>query len=111
MDKELSKLPRLGEDSMSPCACCHRQLLETELPIFYRFEGKQCGIDGEVVKKHIGLAMQMGGGADGLHLASIMGPGTKPVVVMHTGTSFNICQRCMGAADLLPLLNAVLVDE
>jgi hypothetical protein len=39
MDTELKKL---GEEAMGPCACCQRQLLETEFPLFLRIGMKRC---------------------------------------------------------------------
>lgn len=71
-----------------------RQLLETELPIFYRLDIAHCGIDGEEVRKHVGLAMTMGGGQNGLVLADVLGPRTEPVVVVGTQKGANVCHSC-----------------
>lgn len=100
---ELSNLPRLGEDAMSPCVGCGRQLLETGLPIFNRITIEQCGIDGNAVRQHVGLALAMGGGRDGLILADVLGPGVKPVVVVQKHMPVNICHEC-GMRDDLSML-------
>jgi hypothetical protein len=94
MNEELKNLPRLGEDAMGPCAMCGTQLLGTGLPLFYRLEAQRCGIDAKEVQRHVGLAMTMGGGRGGLALASVMGPGVKPVVVMAKPAPFNVCTQC-----------------
>jgi hypothetical protein len=96
-DDALKDLPRLDDTAMSPCVCCKRQLLETGLPIFFRIEAKQCGLDGPAIRQHVGLAMSMGGGLDGLALASVLGPGIKPVIIMETITTFNVCHDCASA--------------
>lgn len=69
MTKELSGLSRLGIEAMGPCHACGRQLLETEVPVFYRVQASQCAIDAIEIRKHVGLAMAMGGGAGGFALA------------------------------------------
>jgi len=94
MDDPLKDLPRLGGHAMGPCVICRRQLLETELPIFFRVKAQQCGLDRQEINRHVGLAMAMGGGADGLALAGILGPGVKPVIVMDSITDFNVCHSC-----------------
>ncbi|CAN5279302.1 hypothetical protein BH11PSE5_BH11PSE5_30770 [soil metagenome] len=100
----LKDLPRLDDTAMGPCVICQRQLLETELPIFFRVEARQCGLDRLEINRHVGLAMQMGGGRDGLALASIMGPGVKPVIVMETITPFNVCHPCAMDRGLVDVL-------
>ncbi len=102
----LKDLERLGEDAMAPCVVCHRQLLETGLPVFFRIEAKQCGLDGQEIKKHVGLAMAMGGGVDGLNLAGVLGPRVMPVIVMETITTFNVCHEC-ASADRVGVLDAI----
>lgn len=93
-DDPLAGLKRLGDDAMGPCAMCKRQLLETGLPVFYRITAAQCGLDAKEIQKHVGLAMAMGGGTDGLALAGIMGPKVEPVVVMNDAGTFNVCHSC-----------------
>jgi len=102
---ELDKLPHLPVEAMGPCIACGRQLLATELPIFFRISAKQCGIDGSAVRQHVGLAMSMGGGADGLALAGILGPRVEPVIVMDEITAFNVCHGC--ATDGVGLLDVI----
>lgn len=90
----LRALPKLGAEAMSPCVICRRQLLETELPVFFRVEAKRCGLDRREIERHVGLAMTMGGGAAGLTLASVLGPRVQPVIVMESITTFNVCHSC-----------------
>lgn len=97
---ELAKLPRLSDDAMGPCIGCGKQLLATGLPLFSRITIQSCGIDAEAVRRHVGLAMTLGGGRDGLALASVMGPGEKPVIVMDTLQSVNVCVTCSQRTDL-----------
>ena len=102
----LKDLPRLESSAMGPCVACGRQLLETGLPIFFRIEAKQCGLDAEAIRRHVGLAMHFGGGGAGLALADAMGPGVKPVIVMDTITPFNVCHDC-ASGDRVGLLDAI----
>ena len=94
MTDPLKDLPRLGDEAMSPCVICQRQLLAAELPIFFRVDASQCGLDRQEINRHVGLAMTMGGGTDGLALASIMGPRVEPVIVMDKISTFNVCHSC-----------------
>ena len=105
----VNDLPKLGAEAMGPCVCCGRQLLETGLPIFFRIEAKQCGVDANAVRKHVGLAMAMGGGSAGLALAGVMGPKVEPVVVMDAITPFNVCHDC-AAGEQVALLHAIGVQ-
>ena len=89
----LAGLERLGSEALEPCMVCQRHLLEIGAPIFYRLRVQQCGIEANAVKRHVGLAMAMGGGESGLVLASALGPQEKPVVVINTGTK-NVCYHC-----------------
>lgn len=95
---------------MGPCAICNRQLLETGLPIFNRFTVQQCGIDGSEVRKHVGLAMQMGGGVNGLALAGVLGPRVEPVVEVVKHQPVNICHDCGLRTDvpIVQLLDAIV---
>lgn len=90
----LAELPKLGVEAMAPCVICRRQLLETELPIFFRIDARQCGLDRQEIHRHVGLAMTMGGGTDGLALAHVLGPRVEPVIVMDTISTFNVCHSC-----------------
>lgn len=92
----LDELPRLGADAMAPCVICQRQLLSTELPIFFRVDAKQCGIDANDIRQTVGLATMIGGGnaALGLDLATVLGPRPKPVIVMDEISTFNVCHSC-----------------
>lgn len=93
MDDPLKDKPRLGDEALGPCGICKRVILATEVPVFYRLRVGHCGVDANAVRERVGLAQMMGGGADGLALAGIMGPGTKPVIEMDSG-EVNICQSC-----------------
>ena len=86
-------LPRLSDAALGPCFKCGRVMLGTGLPMFYRVTSEQCGIDRDVIDKHVGLAMMFGGGGNGLALAGVMGTGEKPVVVLGSGTA-NLCTSC-----------------
>jgi hypothetical protein len=96
----LKDLPRLSDEAMGPCIGCGQQLLTTGLPIFTRITLQSCGIDAQAVRQHVGLAMQLGGGRDGLALASVMGPGRKPVIVMGELPAVNVCVMCAQRTDL-----------
>lgn len=93
MDDPLNDLPRLSEEALGPCAFCGRTMLQTGLPIFYRFTVQQCGIDASAVRERIALAMMLGGGDTGMALSGAMGGHQKPVVVMSSGER-NICMSC-----------------
>lgn len=106
MTDPLDNLPKLGAEAMGPCIVCRRQLLETGLPIFFRIEAKQCGIDANAVRKHVGLAMAMGGGRGGLVLADALGPKVEPIVVMDAIAPFNVCHEC-ASGEQIGLLHAI----
>lgn len=107
-DNPLSAARRHDSSAMGPCFLCGRQILATGVPVFYRVNVEQCGVDMNEVRQHVGLAMAMGGGADGLALAEIMGPRRQPVVVLGEGTQ-NICQQC--AADRVPAIMTIALDD
>lgn len=100
----LENLQRLGVKAMSPCVVCERQMLQTGLPLFHRFKLKRCGIDGDAVRRHVGLAMTMGGGEAGLALASVLGPEPDPVVIMDEHPEFNVCHDCASKTSVEQLL-------
>jgi hypothetical protein len=106
----LKDLPRLTDEAMGPCVCCKRQLLETEIPIFYRVEVKHCGLDAREIQRHVGLAMSIAPGRDGLALAGIMGPRVKPVVVMDAHAAFNVCNDC-AVMKQIPLIFALSLHQ
>jgi len=89
----LADLPRLGAEAAGPCVLCHKPILATGLPIFYRLTVQHCGIDAAALQQHVGLGMMLGGGADGMALADVMGAHKPPVVVMSSGT-VNLCLKC-----------------
>lgn len=99
VDDPLKDLPRLGDEALAECMCCNRLILATEIPVFYRVTVQQCGVDKQVVDQRVGLAMQLGGGRDGLALSAIMGAHKKPVVVMSSPKPQNVCQRCAASPD------------
>ena len=104
----LKHLTRLGDEALGPCLKCGKVMLGSGLPVFYRVTVEHCGIDKAVIDRHVGLAMTLGGGADGLALASVMGPGEKPVVVLGSG-AVNICGPCsLSWVDFLELAHASL---
>lgn len=111
MADPLDDLPRMGPEAMGPCHACGRQLLQTGLPLFYRVRVDQCGIDGNAVRSHVGLAMHMGGGEAGLVLASVLGPRTEPVVVMNKGPEFNICAACQQKPGWMMLAELALAEK
>lgn len=89
----LAGLPRHGPEALGQCALCHRPILQTGLPLFYRVEVIQCGVDAQALQQLGGLAMMMGGGSAGLALASTMGAHADPVVEMGRGAT-NLCMQC-----------------
>ena len=108
MADELTSLPRLGEDTLGPCADCGKVMLASGAPLFYRITVQQCGIDKQEVQRHVGLAMTMGGGADGLALAGALGPTVKPVIEMQKAVG-NICMLCSGKH--LTIMTILAQDE
>jgi hypothetical protein len=102
----LKDLPRLSDQHMSPCIMCARQLVETGLPLFYRIEAKRCGLDANEIRRHVGLAMAIAPGGDGLALAGVLGPKCEPIVVMDAPPAFNVCHECAGkyTLDVIELL-------
>lgn len=96
MDDALKNLPRLTEEALGPCIRCNSLMLEVGAPLFKRLKMRRCGIDGTEVRKHVGLAMHMGGGATGLALASVLGPKVEPVVVLDDWPEVNVCIDCAG---------------
>lgn len=103
----LKGLSRLGDEALGPCCLCGRVMLETEFPIFYRIRIHHCGIDFNAVRSRVGMAMQLGGGAQGLALASALGPQEKPVVEVSSKDA-NVCMSC---AQQHPGLMQVLAGE
>lgn len=98
--EELDKLPRLSEDTLGKCLGCGELMLAAGFPVFYHVTVQQCGIDLKEVNRHVGLAMSMGGGPGGLALASVLGPGVKPVVELSKGSG-SICLNCSNEHSLL----------
>lgn len=110
MNNPLDDLPRLGADQMMPCCKCQRDLLATGVPLFFRYEVKQCGIDGVAVKEHVGLAMQMSPAnpGAGLAIADVMGAHKKPIVVISSLPVQNVCHECaMADGEVLQMLSQV----
>lgn len=101
---------KLGVDAMGPCHICKRQLLATGLPIFYRVQVSQCALDRTEIQRHVGLAMTMGGGADGLALAGILGPKVEPVAVMFEGATVNVCASCQNGPGYLMLAELAFAE-
>jgi len=99
--------PRLGDEALGPCAVCQKPILET-FPIFYRVQVTQCAIDMGEVRRHVGLAQAIAPGADGLQLASILGPKVEPVVVVQGGQPFNVCTPCQNRPDYMMLAEFAL---
>lgn len=96
MPNPLDQLPKLPTEAMGPCVLCNRQLLESGLPIFFRAQVQQCGIDARAVDERVGLATMMGGRSSISHLmpfADIMAS-KPPVVVMARVQEFNVCHDC-----------------
>jgi hypothetical protein len=91
----LRDLRRLETEAMGPCVRCKKQLLETAMPLYMRFSAMRCGIDGQAVMRHVGLAMSIAPGADGLALAGVLGPKCEPVIVMDEHKPANVCAMCM----------------
>lgn len=110
MADPLQDLPRHGEEALGPCALCDRVILATGSPIFSRLTVRQCGVDAQTVRSHVGLAMQLGGGAGGLALASVMGPGVKPVVEVASG-DVNVCGSCLQEHPVLLVLCGVACED
>ena len=108
MDDPFKDLPRLSDEALGPCMACGKVMLGTDSPIFYRITVENCGIDKAVIDKHVGLAMMLGGGSNGLALAGVMGTGEKPVIVMASGST-NLCNDCSsGDINFLHLLATAL---
>jgi hypothetical protein len=111
MDTELKKL---GEEAMGPCACCQRQLLETEFPLFLRIGMKRCGIDAVEVRRHAAFAISMAprdSGRAGLALARVLGPKVEPVVVVDDWPEVNVCRRCSEKHSLDELMLRIMAQE
>ena len=89
----LRDLPRLGEEALGPCVGCKKVILATGSPLFQRVRIQRCGVDANEVRRHVGLAQTIAPGADGLALASVLGPKVEPVVVMSTYV-VNVCNDC-----------------
>lgn len=104
----LKDLPRLDEKAMGPCVCCKRQLLATRFPLFLRLDLKRCGLDADAIRRHCGLANAMGGGTDGLVLASVLGPRVEPVVVMDAFPAVNVCNECQSKHTLSEIMFRVM---
>lgn len=103
----LGSLERLGEQALGPCIGCDKVMLETALPLFNRVQIQRCGIDAAEVRRHVGLAMAMGGGPGGLALAGAMGPTAKPVAVIETYT-VNVCAVCSETLSFQAILYAAM---
>jgi hypothetical protein len=93
MSADLAKLPRLGDEVLGPCTFCGTLILDSGAPLFYRVTVRQCGVDANAVRQRLGLAMMMGGGADGLALSGLMGAHDQPVVVLGS-VEANVCHSC-----------------
>lgn len=96
MPNPLDGLEKLPTEAMSPCIACGRQLLATDLPIFFRLSVQQCGIDARAIDERVGIATQIGGrsgAAAVMPLADIMA-GRAPIVVMGKSKPFNVCHSC-----------------
>lgn len=106
----LAHLPRRGTDHLGPCIKCGTLMLATGMPLFYRVKLASMGIDGEEVRRHVGLAAAIAPGRDGLALAGIMGPEPKPVVVMDEHPEVNVCHQCIQTVSLFELM-ALLTER
>lgn len=102
-ERDFRSLPRLSDEAMGPCIKCGKQLLETGVPLFIRVHAQRCGLDRAEIQRHVGLAMAMGGGQNGLVLAGVMGPGVKPVVVVNSFETVNVCYGCIDTTTIRDL--------
>lgn len=98
--KTRDALPGLKADEISelgPCAICGEALLNGSLPLFYRVRIEHCGFDSDALRKHAGLAMQIGNE----RLARIMGTDADLAKIIDGPRTRAVHETCAAKIDHL----------
>ena len=73
------------------CGLCHRKVLESGIPLFYRIRIERHGINLGAVQRQAGLEMQLG---NSVRLAQVMGPDEEMTRPMMEPIEFTVCEEC-----------------
>lgn len=82
------------------CSICHKGLLSTGLPLFYRLKVERFGLDMNALQQQQGLAMFFGGYA---MLAQIMGADRDMAHPVMEPVTLTVCEACSHEPILLPM--------
>ena len=72
------------------CAICHKKILHTRLPLFWRVRIRRFGVLVDAVKRQAGLEMMMDGH---VALAQIMGP-NQDMAKQMSSIEITVCEKC-----------------
>jgi hypothetical protein len=86
------------------CGLCHKKVLHTGLPLFWRVTVERFGVDMRAVLRADGLAAMLGSGA----LAAAMGPDEDLATPVGEPSVLAVCEHC---ATSLSLPVAVLAES
>ena len=86
----------VGEGTMKqpdfqPCCLCHKGIMHTGLPVFYRIRIESMGIDIKAVNRQLGFEQFMGGNAA---LAYHMGAQESLASSLDEGKTLLLCHAC-----------------
>lgn len=87
------------------CSLCRGPILQTRLPLFYRFTIDRFGIDLRAVARQTGLAVMLGGRGD---LAHAMGPNEDMAKPMIDTVVLTVCETCAMGDDVMRVTAAAL---
>ena len=72
------------------CDLCHRRILESGLPLFWRVTIERFGVDMRAAEQQTGLAMMMGNAV----LAGVMGPDRDMAKPVMDPAVITVCETC-----------------
>lgn len=72
------------------CAVCGKKIGKTGMPMFWRVRIERHGIDGNAMRRQIGLEMMLGSVA----IAQAMGPDEDMTTPLMEPVTFTVCEDC-----------------
>lgn len=72
------------------CSLCHKGIMHTGLPLFYRVKIERFGVDIQAAKRQDGLAAMLGSSV----IANIMGPDNDLAKPVMDPVILTVCESC-----------------
>lgn len=96
-DFEYDRKRAMKQTDFTPCVRCHKGVMHTGLPFFYRITIEHMGVDAQAVQRQHGLEMMLGGNAK---IANVMGENADMGLPIGDATKGLLCQKCATDLDL-----------